>query len=65
MGEAKAGVTEIAALKERENALKEKVETQVSQLAELQKKLTVEFENIATRILKANAGELSENSQKA
>jgi DNA recombination protein RmuC len=35
------------------------------QLADLQKHLTAEFENIANRILKANSAELSENSQKA
>jgi DNA recombination protein RmuC len=34
-------------------------------LAEQQKQLTTEFENIANRILKANAAELSEKSQKA
>jgi len=34
------------------------------ELLELQTKLTAEFENIATKILKANASELSETSQK-
>jgi DNA recombination protein RmuC len=63
--EAKMAATEIARLTERENALAEKIETQATQLAELQKQLTAEFENIANRILKANATELSENSQKA
>ena len=55
----------MARLKERENALTQKIETQTLQLAEQQKQLTAEFENIANRILKANATELSENSQKA
>ena len=35
------------------------------QLAEQQKQLTTEFENIANRILKANVTDLSESSQKA
>jgi DNA recombination protein RmuC len=64
-GEARAAESEVARLKERENALAQKLETQAVQLAELQKQLTAEFENIANRILKANAAELSENSQKA
>jgi DNA recombination protein RmuC len=64
-GEARAAESEVARLKERENALEQKLETQAVQLAELQKQLTAEFENIANRILKANAAELSENSQKA
>ena len=63
--EAKTTGAEVARLKERENALTEKIETQTAQLAEQQKQLTAEFENIANRILKANATELSENSQKA
>lgn len=63
--EAKAAVSEVARLKERESALTQKLETQTVQLAEQQKQLTVEFENIANRILKANATELSESSQKA
>ena len=56
---------EVARLTERESALTQKIETQAVQLAEQQKQLTAEFENIANRILKANATELSENSQKA
>lgn len=63
--EAKAAGAEVARLRERENALTQKIETQTAQLAEQQKQLTTEFENIANRILKANATELSENSQKA
>ena len=63
--EAKTAAAELARLKERENALEEKLATQTVQLAELQKQLTTEFENIANRILKANATELSEHSQKA
>ena len=63
--EAKTVGAEVARLKERESALTEKLEAQTAQLAEQQKQLTAEFENIANRILKANAAELSENSQKA
>jgi hypothetical protein len=63
--EAKSAGAEIARLKERENSLTQKIETQTLQLAEQQKQLTAEFENIANRILKANASELSTNSQKA
>jgi DNA recombination protein RmuC len=63
--EAKASGAEVARLKEREIALTQRIETQTVQLAELQKQLTTEFENIANRILKANATELSEGSHKA
>jgi DNA recombination protein RmuC len=63
--EAKAARVDIARLTEREGALTQKIETLTAQLKEQQKQLTVEFENIANRILKANATELSENSQKA
>jgi DNA recombination protein RmuC len=63
--EAKAAAAEVARLQERESALTQKIETHTAQLAELQKQLTTEFENIANRILKANATELSENSHKA
>ena len=63
--EAKTAAAELARLKERESTLEEKLATQTVQLAELQKQLTAEFENIANRILKANATELSEQSQKA
>jgi DNA recombination protein RmuC len=62
--EAKAAVAEVARLTERETALTGKIETLTAQLADQQKLLTAEFENIANRILKANATELSENSQK-
>ena len=62
--EAKAAVAEVARLTERETALTDKIETLAAQLADQQKQLTVEFENIANRILKTNATELSANSQK-
>ena len=62
--EAKAAVAEVARLTERETALSDKIGTLAAQLADQQKQLTVEFENIANRILKTNATELSTNSQK-
>src|SRR5215472_13932315 len=63
--EAKAAATEVARLTERENALSERIAAQTTQLADMQKRLTTEFENIANRVLKVNASELSENSHKA
>jgi DNA recombination protein RmuC len=62
--EAKAAVAEVARLTERETALSDKIQALAAQLADQQKQLTVEFENIANRILKTNATELSSNSQK-
>ena len=62
--EAKAAAAEVARLKERESAQSEKIAGQAVQLADMQKQLTTEFENIAHRILKANASELSESSHK-
>ncbi len=63
--EAKAAAVEVARLNERESALSDKITAQAAQRSDLQAQLTTEFENIANRILKANASELSENSQKA
>src|SRR5208282_1712818 len=62
--EAKAAAAEVARLKERESGLSEKIAGQAMQLAGMQKQLTTEFENIANRILKTNASELSESSHK-
>jgi DNA recombination protein RmuC len=62
--EAKTAAAEVARLIERETAPTDKVETLTAQLVDQQKQLTVEFENIANRILKTNATELSESSQK-
>src|ERR1700739_4446663 len=56
--EAKAAGAEVARFKERESALSEKIAGQAAQLADSQKQLTAEFENIANRILKANASQL-------
>jgi DNA recombination protein RmuC len=62
--EARASAQEVVRLKERERELSERIAEQAALLADLQTRLTGEFENIANRILKANASELSENSQK-
>jgi DNA recombination protein RmuC len=62
--EAKAAFADVARLTERETALSRKISEQAAQLADTQNQLTSEFENIANRILKANAFELSESSQK-
>jgi DNA recombination protein RmuC len=62
--EAKVAGAEVARLGERETALSHKIEGLTAQLSDQQKQLTVEFENIANRILKSNATELSTNSQK-
>ncbi|HXN65074.1 MAG TPA: DNA recombination protein RmuC [Candidatus Acidoferrales bacterium] len=63
--EANASAAEVATLKERENSLRQKIEEQTAQVAEQQHRLTAEFENIANRILAANAAELSEKSHTA
>jgi DNA recombination protein RmuC len=63
--EAKSAAAEVARLTERESALNDRIADQAAQLADMQKQLTTEFENIANRILKANASELSESSHKA
>ena len=65
LSEAKAAAADVARLTERENALSDRITTQAAQLADMQKQLTAEFENIANRILRANACELSESSYKA
>jgi len=62
--EAKRAIADVARLSERETALAGKIAEQAAQLADSQNRLTSEFENIANRILKANASELSESSQK-
>ena len=63
--EAKASGAEVAQLTERECALSQKIDAQAVLLAQQQAQLTAEFENIANRILKSNAAELSESSQKS
>jgi DNA recombination protein RmuC len=61
--EARTSAQEVVRLRERERELGERIAEQAGLLADLQTRLTGEFENIANRILKANASELSENSQ--
>jgi len=56
---------EVARLRERESALWQKLEEQSRQSAARDQLLTSEFENIANRILKTSAAELSDSSQKA
>jgi DNA recombination protein RmuC len=56
---------QVAALSEREKALIERAAAQAQQLGEMHQQLTVEFENIANRILKARAAELSDSSETA
>ena len=63
--EAKVAAAEVARLTERESTLTDRITAQAAQLADMQKQLTTEFENIANRILRANASELSESSHKA
>jgi DNA recombination protein RmuC len=56
--------SDVARLKERESHLTAKVAEQATQLVDVQKRLTAEFENIANRILKSASVELSHNSEK-
>ncbi len=63
--ESKSAAEQVARLQTREADLAGKIAEQAAQLADMQVRLTGEFENIANRILKANASELSEGSQKA
>ena len=61
--EVKGLAAEVARLKEREAGLNDKLNTQAAQLADMQKQLTTEFENIANRVLKTTGAELTQNSQ--
>jgi DNA recombination protein RmuC len=63
--DARAAAAEIARLRGREADLGTRLAEQAAQLADQHTRLTGEFENIANRILKANAAELSDGSQKA
>jgi DNA recombination protein RmuC len=62
-GQAATAGAEVARLKEREIFFTQKIGEQTVQIAEQQKRLTAEFENIANRILAANAADLSKNSE--
>ena len=56
---------EIATLKAVNDNLKEKLENQKTEIENLQKRLTVEFENIATRLLKERSDEFSVSNHKS
>ena len=58
-------LTQIAALKTEKNFLQEKLENQIQQTEELQKKLTAEFENIANRVMKQRTEEFTVSNQKS
>jgi len=55
---------ELAALKNSNENLAEKLENQKSEIEDLQKRLTTEFENIATKILKERSDEFSISNHK-
>jgi len=55
---------EVAALKAVNNNLSEKLENQKNEIETLQKRLTSEFENIATKILKERSDEFSLSNHK-
>ena len=57
-------LTLLATVEANNANLKELLTVQKSEVEELQKKLTVEFENIANKILKERAAELSATSEK-
>ena len=56
---------ETVRLREREQMLSRHLEEQARRSGSAERQMAAEFENIANRILKANAAELSDNSQKA
>jgi DNA recombination protein RmuC len=60
----KAKITETAVLENEKKNLSEKLLEQKAETEELQKRLTVEFENIANRILKERSVEFSSANQK-
>jgi DNA recombination protein RmuC len=61
---AQAAGEQVARLTEREQALTNEVAELHNRDGKLQETLKIEFENIATKVLKANATELSDTSQK-
>jgi DNA recombination protein RmuC len=63
--EVRTAETQVATLLEREASLQRKIDDLTRQIANQNQQLTAEFENIANRILKVNASELSESSQKS
>lgn len=54
----------LAKAEEEFKFLREKMNTQKQEMDELQKKFTLEFENVANRILKKNSSEFTETNQK-
>lgn len=56
---------DVGRLQERERLLDKQVESLQSQQSGLQDQLKVEFENIATRVLRANARDLEQTSERA
>ena len=54
----------LARAEEEFRNLREKLQIQKQEMEELQKKFTVEFENVANRILKKNSAEFTETNQK-
>jgi DNA recombination protein RmuC len=63
--EIRVGEVEVAKLSERETSLQGRIDELTRQLAEQNRQLTTEFENIANRILKSNTNELTESSRKS
>lgn len=57
-------LSQIAALKAEKTFLEEKLSTQTQQTETLQKRLTVEFENIANRVMKQRSEEFTLSNQK-
>lgn len=55
---------EIVGLEALNKSIQEKLDTQKKEVEELQKRLTTEFENIASKILKERADEFSESNHK-
>lgn len=57
-------LTRIATLQTEKTFLQEKLDLQVQQTEDLQKRLTTEFENIANRVMKQRTEEFTANNQK-
>lgn len=58
-------LAQVSALKAEKNFLQEKLEKQIQQTEELQKRLTVEFENIANRVMKQRTEEFNATNQRS
>lgn len=55
---------EVVALQSTNQILRDKLDTQMAELEQLQKRLTTEFENIANKILKDRSDEFNNSNQK-